>query len=751
MGLRFNPLTFASLDFDSAATATSWKAPVADSSSLPTTGNADGDARVTLDTDEVWVWDANTSRWENQQTQVTSGIGSTPNSQGYSIEENESVADLRTNDLVLQPADSSNPGIVSTASQNFAGNKTFDDNIIVTGDLTVNGTTTTVNTTTTTITDPNIVLNDGGDQSSANTNVSGFTVEMSDATDAILGYDSTLTSKFKLGEIGSEDEIAGVTFAQTLENKTIDATAATGNNTVSMDAVDVVYDNASSGLAATDVQNAVDELSDEKVDGPASSTDNAIVRYDGISGKLVQDSSVLIDDSDAVTGITQLTVDNVDINGNTVSSTSGNLILDPTDDINFNSNNVINSGNIDPSGDNADNLGSDDASVWNTLRVRRILNSTQPELFITTSSQTSGSTDSFDIETRTGNVLNTATASSGQLILRTGQNSSSNGTGTGAITIASGDGFGATQDSGDVTIESGTATGNRGNILLDAGNISLDASSFLDPATDQSGRIGGTNRWSRITASDRVVANQQLTTGSAASTSTIGRIRGGSATSDEGTTVFYEIKNVNASSTQSENSIFFGTDTQSSTRNSGDVVVESGNTVDGDSGDIIFYVGTPSGTGTRGDISLKATQINANSSKIINVTDPTNDQDVATKKYVDDNTSFVTGDLDETTATILNNQSSAVDVTGLAFANGTTRSAIVQYHVFIDATADLYESGQLFLVQKGASWDLSQTSNGDNSQVVFSITSTGQVQYTSPSYAGYSDGEIKFRATTTSF
>ena len=47
---------------------------------------------------------------------------------------------------------------------------------------------------------------------------------------------------------------------QTLENKTIDATAATGNNTLSADASDITYDNATSGLTATDAQAAIDEL-----------------------------------------------------------------------------------------------------------------------------------------------------------------------------------------------------------------------------------------------------------------------------------------------------------------------------------------------------------------------------------------------------------------------------------------------------------------------------------------------------------
>ena len=53
---------------------------------------------------------------------------------------------------------------------------------------------------------------------------------------------------------------ADVSTTQVLENKTIDGTAATGNNIVTTDANQVTYDNTSSGLVATDVQAAVDEV-----------------------------------------------------------------------------------------------------------------------------------------------------------------------------------------------------------------------------------------------------------------------------------------------------------------------------------------------------------------------------------------------------------------------------------------------------------------------------------------------------------
>lgn len=45
------------------------------------------------------------------------------------------------------------------------------------------------------------------------------------------------------------------------------------------------------------VSTATQTALDAKVTGPASSTDNGIVRYDGTTGKLVQDSTVTIDDS----------------------------------------------------------------------------------------------------------------------------------------------------------------------------------------------------------------------------------------------------------------------------------------------------------------------------------------------------------------------------------------------------------------------------------------------------------------------
>jgi hypothetical protein len=108
------------------------------------------------------------------------------------------------------------------------------------------------------------------------------------------------------------------------------------------------------------------------------------------------------------------------------------------------------------------------------------------------------------------------------------------------------------------------------------------------------------------------------------------------------------------------------------------------------------------------------------------------------------------GDINETSFSMANNQAAAADVTGLAFANASVRSFKSLVSIAIDATADLFEVYELLGVQKGSGWDMSQSSTGDDSQVVFSITSAGQIQYTSANLAGFVSGAIKFRASTTS-
>jgi Tfp pilus assembly protein PilX len=108
------------------------------------------------------------------------------------------------------------------------------------------------------------------------------------------------------------------------------------------------------------------------------------------------------------------------------------------------------------------------------------------------------------------------------------------------------------------------------------------------------------------------------------------------------------------------------------------------------------------------------------------------------------------GDIQETSFSAVNNQTTVANVTGLVFANAVVRSFEAIVSVSIDATADLFEQFKLSGIQKGSSWDMSVSAVGDESGLVFTITTAGQVQYVSSNLAGFVSNTVKFRALTTS-
>lgn len=108
------------------------------------------------------------------------------------------------------------------------------------------------------------------------------------------------------------------------------------------------------------------------------------------------------------------------------------------------------------------------------------------------------------------------------------------------------------------------------------------------------------------------------------------------------------------------------------------------------------------------------------------------------------------GDIPQTSFTAANNQSSPANITGFAFANASVRSFNALVSVTIVASTSLYQMFEIKGVQKGSSWTIVTTAVGDISGVDFSITSAGQVQYTSTNVAGFTSSTIKFSAATTS-
>ena len=84
-------------------------------------------------------------------------------------------------------------GQINALILSAGGNATFSNNVVVTGDLTVNGTTTTLNTQTLDVEDKNITLNYSTGDSSASANGAGLTIQdaVSVGNDATILWDST--------------------------------------------------------------------------------------------------------------------------------------------------------------------------------------------------------------------------------------------------------------------------------------------------------------------------------------------------------------------------------------------------------------------------------------------------------------------------------------------------------------------------------------------------------------------------------
>lgn len=88
--------------------------------------------------------------------------------------------------------------------------------VVIPGDLTVNGDFVTLNVQTLEVEDQNILVNNNGNDTSAQG--AGLTIFRT-STYGSLVYDSAAVSKFKLGDLGSEVEIADISSAQIFTNK----------------------------------------------------------------------------------------------------------------------------------------------------------------------------------------------------------------------------------------------------------------------------------------------------------------------------------------------------------------------------------------------------------------------------------------------------------------------------------------------------------------------------------------------------
>jgi hypothetical protein len=151
---------------------------------------------------------------------------------------------VSTHTFNIPDASTTARGLVTTGVQTFGGNKTFNNDVIVTGNFTVNGTTTTINTTNMVVTDKNIIVNNSGNDASSEG--AGLTVERA-GTDGSFIYKDTSATKFAIGALGAEVDVADISTSQTLSTKTLGTNTAIA---IGSDAQGDVYYRGATGLLA---------------------------------------------------------------------------------------------------------------------------------------------------------------------------------------------------------------------------------------------------------------------------------------------------------------------------------------------------------------------------------------------------------------------------------------------------------------------------------------------------------------------
>lgn len=93
-----------------------------------------------------------------------------------------------------------------------------------------------------------------------------------------------------------------------------------------------------------------------------------------------------------------------------------------------------------------------------------------------------------------------------------------------------------------------------------------------------------------------------------------------------------------------------------------------------------------------------------------------------------------------------NNVTSATDIVGLAFSTTDTRSFTVTMSISILASASLYSQTIIEGIWKNGSWEIFTSSLGDATGITFSITSAGQLRYTSLNYTSWVSTTFRWTA-----
>lgn len=725
MGYGFNPLIFSGLDLTGggAAGAATWREPVANEAALPLAGNATGDVRVTLDADKIYVWDASASRWVD--TGITSAsFGNTPNSNGQSISNDDSTANIRRRILTLQPADASNPGGVSTTTQSFSGAKTFLDAVKVdeASNQLVLGT-----TTTTTITAPNPTLNRVVTLPDAGADSSVVLTESNQTLNGTKTFSSTVITNNGIdvaATVGTDTLTIGGTNADVINIGRSGATVKIMGTTLNEDVINLLVSDKnitvnSGGAAASGATAGIDVEENGSVAGyvevsgdrnswslKAPNTAGVATITPGASGITINQSS-----HDPVT----LSTVGTSPNGNAASLSGQQLSLQPADGTNPG---VVTAG-TQTIGGNKTFLGTISASNFSGTNTGDV--TLAPV----------GAVPNANGATLTGQQLNLEPASAtypgvvtaGTQTLAGAKTFSSLLTAQNSVALT---GYISSADYIDFTNGAGT-TYTQARLFYDQ---QANALSYYTDITGVAARLGYTSfiRAKNVTGATILKGKAVYVSGATSQYPTIA------------------LANANSSSTAqviaiTQQDVLDGNFTDALTFG----VIENLNTNGYTAGQTVYLSAT-----TAGEITATA-PVSPNYEVEVGViayAHPTQGKilvNISTPKQK------VHGDIPETSWSSLANNTANQSITGFSFSNATNRGFKAEVTIAITATSNLYAKYSLEGIQKAASWEVSTDFTGDFIPgIAFNITAGGQVQVSIGNITGFTSGSVHFRAQSLS-
>jgi hypothetical protein len=265
------------------------------------------------------------------------------------------------------------------------------------------------------------------------------------------------------------------------------------------------------------------------VTGAASSTDNAVTRFDGATGKVIQNSAVIIDDSNNVSGVATLNAATLIIADNVTLGSSN------TDTVAVNGRITT---DVEPDANNAKDIGTSGRN-WRDGFFGRTLHTVNLDLTGTTSFDgAQGTSGQVLTSAGTGNTPTWTTPATGTVTSVGGTGTVNGITLTGTVTTAGSLTLGGTLSGVNLTTQvTGTlpvANGGTGAATLTANNVLLGngTSALQVVAPGTTGNV--------LTSNGTTWTSAAAPVGAAATPTALGTVYGRTPISGENTSLGYE-------------------------------------------------------------------------------------------------------------------------------------------------------------------------------------------------------------------